>query len=474
MISHLFKNGIIVTVNPDREIFFHGAVAVKDDRIVEVGPTEAMEAKYTDCERVTDLEGRVMFPGFVNTHNHLFQTLLRGLGDDMVLKDWLETMTFPAATSLTPDDCYHGAMLGLMEGIHSGITTNLDYMYPHPREGLDDGVIKAMRELGIRGIFGRGCMDTGIQYGVHPGITQQKDDIEKGVRDIFERYHNCDNGRIKIWVAPAAMWSNTRETLQMLWKVTNEYKSGITIHISETEFDREAAKGIHGLWDIDAMIDMGICGPNVLMVHCVHLTDEDIEKARKYDLKISHNVCSNMYLSSGVAPIPKLLKAGVTCSLGVDGAASNNANDMIELMKNTALLQKCATRDPLSMSAEKVVEMATIDGARAIGMEKEIGSIEAGKKADMVIFDPYECVKAVPLHNPCSTLVYSASLKNITDVYVDGRAVMEKGVILTVEDEKTELRAAQKAAEELCVRGNITNRLEGHKWNDTYRKYERQ
>ena len=115
MISHLFKNGIIVTVNPDREIFFHGAVAVKDDRIVEVGPTEAMEAKYTDCERVTDLEGRVMFPGFVNTHNHLFQTLLRGLGDDMVLKDWLETMTFPAATNLTPDDCYHGAMLGLMD-----------------------------------------------------------------------------------------------------------------------------------------------------------------------------------------------------------------------------------------------------------------------------------------------------------------------------------------------------------------------
>ena len=131
-------------------------------------------------------------------------------------------------------------------------------------------------------------------------------------------------------------------------------------------------------------------------------------------------------------------------------------------------------RDPLSMSAEKVVEMATIEGARAIGMEDEIGSIEAGKKADMVIFDPYECVKAVPLHNPCSTLVYSASLKNITDVYVDGRGVMEKGVILTVEDEKAELRAAQKAAEELCVRGNITNRLEGHKWNDTYRKYERQ
>ena len=474
MISHLLKNGIIVTVNGKREVFFKGAIAVKDDRIVEVGPSEELEKKYTDCKKVTDLDGKIVFPGFVNTHNHLFQTLLRGLGDDMVLKDWLETMTFPAATNLLPEDCYHGAMLGLMEGIHSGITTNLDYMYPHPREGLDDGVIKAMRELGVRGIFGRGCMDTGAQFGVHPGIMQTREQIEKGVRDIFERYHNCDNGRIKVWVAPAAMWSNTRETLEMLWKITNEYKSGFTVHISETEFDREAAKELHGKWDIDAMLDMGICGPNVLMVHCVHLTEEDIQKAAKYDLKISYNPCSNMYLSSGVAPIPELLKAGVTCSLGVDGAASNNANDMIELMKNASLLQKVSTRDPLSMSAEKVVEMATIDGARAVGLEQEIGSLEAGKKADLVVFDPYACGKAVPLHNPCSTLVYSASLQNITDVMVDGRVIMERGKILTVEDEAKELRAAQKAAEDLCERGHITNRLGGHKWNDTYRKYERQ
>ena len=125
------------------------------------------------------------------------------------------------------------------------------------------------------------------------------------------------------------------------------------------------------------------------------------------------------------------------------------------------------------MTAEKVVEMATIDGARAVGLEKEIGSLEAGKKADLVVFDPYECVKAVPLHNPCSTLVYSASLKNITDVMVDGREIMKDGVILTVKDEKAELKAAQKAAEDLCVRGHITNRMEGHKWNDSYRKYEK-
>ena len=468
MIDHLLKNGIIVTVNPDREVLFHGAVAVQGNKIVDVGESAALEAKYPDAAQVTDLEGKIVFPGFVNTHNHLFQTLLKGLGDDMVLKDWLETMTFPAATNLTREDCYLAAMLGCMEGLHSGITTMLDYMYPHPTGELSDGVIDAMRELGIRGILGRGCMDTGAQFGVHPGIMQDVDTIEKDLRRLFETYHNSENGRIKIWVAPAAMWSNSRPLLEMLWRVTNEYKSGFTVHISETPFDRDAAEELHGKPDAELLEEMGIVGPNVLMVHCCYLTDKDIAMARKYDMKVSHNVCSNQYLSSGVADVPKMLRNGITVSLGVDGAASNNAQDMVELMKFTALQHKVATRDPLAMTAEKVLEMATIDGARALGMEDEIGSLEVGKKADLVIFDPVECPKAIPMHNPVSTLVYSASMKNIVGAMVDGKVVMENGVITTVKDEKEIYRRVQKCAENLCERGHITNRREGHKWNRSF------
>ncbi|MGN8874919.1 amidohydrolase family protein [Pseudoflavonifractor sp. HCP28S3_F10] len=468
MIDHLLKNGIIVTVNPDREVFFHGAVAVQGNKIVDVGESAALEAKYPDAAQVTDLEGKIVFPGFVNTHNHLFQTLLKGLGDDMVLKDWLETMTFPAATNLTREDCYLAAMLGCMEGLHSGITTMLDYMYPHPTGELSDGVIDAMRELGIRGILGRGCMDTGAQFGVHPGIMQDMDTIEKDLRRLFETYHNSENGRIKIWVAPAAMWSNSRPLLEMLWRVTNEYKSGFTVHISETPFDRDAAEELHGKPDAELLEEMGIVGPNVLMVHCCYLTDKDIAMAKKYDMKVSHNVCSNQYLSSGVADVPKMLRNGITVSLGVDGAASNNAQDMVELMKFTALQHKVATRDPLAMTAEKVLEMATIDGARALGMEDEIGSLEVGKKADLVIFDPVECPKAIPMHNPVSTLVYSASMKNIVGAMVDGKVVMENGVITTVKDEKEIYRRVQKCAEDLCERGHITNRREGHKWNRSF------
>ena len=468
MLDHLLKNGIIVTVDPQRHVFFQGAVAIQGSRIVEVGPSADLEAKYTDVAKVTDLEGKIVFPGFVNTHNHLFQTLLKGLGDDMVLKDWLETMTFPAATNLRREDCYLGAMLGCMEGLHSGITTMLDYMYPQPTDHLCDGVIDAFKDLGIRGILGRGCMDTGAQFGVHPGIMQKTPDIEADIRRIFETYHNSEDGRIQIWVAPAAIWSNSKENLLTLWRLANEYKSGFTVHISETPFDRDAAQELHGLPDAEVLEDLGIVGPNVLMVHCCYLTDKDIAMAKKYDMKISHNVCSNQYLSSGVADVPKMLRNGLTVSLGVDGAASNNAQDMVELMKFTALQHKVATRDPLSMSAEKVLEMATIDGARAVGLDKEIGSLEAGKKADLVIFDPYECPKAIPMHNPVSTLVYSSSLKNIVGAMVDGRVLMENGVITTVKDEKEIYRKVQKCAEDLCERGHITNRREGHKWNRTY------
>ena len=465
MAKHVLKNGIIVTVNKEREILYNGAIAIEGNKIADIGESRELEEKYKDAEKVTDLGGKVLFPGFVNTHNHLFQTLLKGLGDDMALKDWLATMTFPAATNLTPDDCYQAAMLGCMEGIHSGITTMVDYMYPHNRSGLSDGVIKAFKDLGIRGIFGRGCMNAAENFGVHPGIMQQKEAVEEDLRRLFETYHNTENGKIKIWVAPAAMWSNTRDMLEMLWAVTNEYKSGFTVHISETPFDREATAALHGKVDAELLEDIGIVGPNVLMVHCCHLTERDMEMAKKYDMKVSHNVCSNMYLSSGVAPVPEMLRMGINVSLGVDGAASNNAQDMVELMKFTALQHKVNTLNPLSMTAEKVLELATIDGARAVGMEDEIGSLEVGKKADIVIFDPLESPKAIPMHNPVSTLVYSSSLKNITGVLVDGETIMEDGIIKKVADEKEVYRSAQKCADSLCVRGKITNRREGHPWN---------
>lgn len=467
MIDILVKNGIIVTVDKKRSILWNGAMAVKDGRILEIGETEEMSGKYPDSKTTMDASGKVVFPGFINTHTHLFQTLLKGLGDDMVLSEWVKTMTFPAAVYLNEEDCNTAAMVGCVDALRSGTTTTLDYMYPHNRAGLSDGVIKAFKDLKIRGIFGRGCMDCGAEFGVPDTIMQSHDVIMADCQRLINSYHGSENGRIKVWAAPAAPWSCTKELMTDLYRLVTENKAGFTIHTSETPFDREATFKLHGYVDAELYQALGITGPNVLMVHCVYLTERDIRMAKYYDMKVSHNAVSNMYLSSGVAPIPRMIAEGIGVGLGVDGAASNNSQDMLELMKFTALLHKVHTTDPTIITAEKVLEMATIGGARAIGMEDEIGSLEIGKKADFVIFNPLLSPKSIPMHNPISTLVYSSSPENIEAVVVDGNILMEDGRLTQVADEKALLRKGQQCANDLAERAGIKNRREGHAWRST-------
>ena len=461
--EQLILNAVVVTVDPQRRVLWDGAILVRDDRIADLGPTAELKAKYPASAQVIDAAGKVIFPGFINNHTHLFQTLLKGIGDDMELSDWLSHMMFPAAVYLEPEDTYHAAMLGLSEGLHSGVTTTVDYMHCHSKPGLTDGICKAVKDLGVRGIVGRGTMDTGVEYGTCPDLCEKVEDVEADLRRLFKTYHDTENGRLKIWAAPSSMWSNSDEMLKMQWNVVNECGGGFTVHVSETEYARMATEWVHGCNDVDLLEKLGILGPNVLAVHCCWINEKDIALLKAHDIKTSHDACANMYLADGVAPVPEMLKAGVTVGLGLDGAASNNSQDMIELMKCTALLHKNAKLDPMAITAEKVLEMATIDGARALGMEDEIGSLEVGKKADLVFFDPAASQKSTPMHNPVSTLVYSSGMQNITGVMVDGRMLMEGGKLLTASDADI-IANGQRAAEGLCRRGKITNRGEGHKW----------
>lgn len=205
MITKLLKNAAIVTVNPEREIFYHGAIAIENDRIVDIGDSDVLTEKYKNANEVWGLDGKIIFPGFINTHTHLFQTLLKGIGDDMELKDWLSNMMFPASVYLEPEDTYHAAMLGMMEALHSGVTTTVDYMHCHSKPGLTDGICKAVKELGVRGIVGRGTMDTGIEYGTCPDLCEKVEDVEADLHRLFKTYHNTENGRLKIWAAPSSM-----------------------------------------------------------------------------------------------------------------------------------------------------------------------------------------------------------------------------------------------------------------------------
>jgi 5-methylthioadenosine/S-adenosylhomocysteine deaminase len=458
MADTLLENGTIVTVNGDRDILEHHSILIRDDRIHDIGPVDDLKRKYASSARIIDMSAKVVFPGLINTHNHLFQTLLKGLGDDLVLSDWLSSMTFPSGVHLEGEHTYAAASLGCLEGIQSGTTTMVDYMYPHPRAGLDEGVLQGMKRMGVRGIFGRGMMDTGEKYGTPKGIMQQLPEIEKELVHLFDTYHNSENGRIHIGITPAAVWSNTEETMRRTWEIAQHYKALYSVHISETPFDREACTDLHGVSDAEALEKFGILGPEVLMVHCVYLTDRDIRMAKYHDLKVSHNPVSNMYLSSGVARIPRMLESGITVGLGTDGPASNNSQDMVELLKFTALLQKVHSLDPTIISADKVLEMATIDGARAIGMDKEIGSIEKGKKADLFVYNPFRTAKSVPNHNPVSTLVYSGTHASVETVFIDGVVVLEDGK-LTIDSEEKIIADGQEAAEDLAKKtGTITNK----------------
>lgn len=461
MVDLIIKNGAIVTVNKKREILYDAAIVIDKGIIIDICKGSGVSEKYPDAVRTIDAGGKAVFPGLINTHNHLFQSLLKGLGDDRVLSDWLVNVMFPSAAKLTQEDAYYGAMLGCIDGIRSGTTTVLDYMHAHPYEGLSDGVIKGFMETGIRGILGRGYMDNGGEFGTPKAIMQDVKAIEKDCIRLLDKYHNTNNNRIKVWIAPAAVWLSSREGLLMTKRLADAYKTGITIHVSETPFDREATKQLHGSYDTDFLAELGIMGENVLLVHCVHLTQKDIRMIKYFDAKVSHNPVSNMYLSSGVAPVPQLIQAGVTVGIATDGAASNNSNDMLEVLKTTALLQKVQHMDLTILTAEKVLEMATIDGARAVGLEDEIGSLETGKRADLFIFNPQLSAKAVPMHNPVSTLVYSSNQNNVETVVIDGNIVLDNGKFGF--DEAGILRQAQTIADNLSLRAQ-TDKLKKRPW----------
>ncbi|CAA7601049.1 Amidohydrolase family [Acididesulfobacillus acetoxydans] len=444
----LIKNTTIVTVNPAREVLADAALVVEGNKIADLGPSVSLEKIHANVDVEIDAKGKIVFPGLVNTHTHLFQQLLKGLSDDRQVAQWFSQMTAPCAERLTAENVYVAALAGCMETVRSGVTTLVDFMYAHPQPELSDAVIQAFKELGIRGILARGVMTAGGKYGVSAPLREELPAVKRDVERLFKKFHQSSNRRVRIWLAPSTVWTNTVDSLRAMWYLAQNNDSGMTVHISESQFDREVAREIYGLSDIAVLESLGIAGANLLLVHCVHPDARELRFMKYHDIKVSHNPVSNMYLSSGAAPIGKMLEMGLTVSLATDGPASNNTMDMLEVLKGTALLQKVTTHDPTVITAERVLEMATIEGAKALGMENEVGSLEIGKKADLFLFNPRLSLKAIPMHNPVSTLVYSSSYNNIEIVMIDGNIVLEGGKFSRVNEEEV-IGRCQRQAEQL-------------------------
>lgn len=451
--ARILHNALIVTMNRSRDVLEGASLCVDADRIVDIGGADEILARHADAE-IDDCTGKLVIPGMVNTHTHLFQTLLKGLGDDMELKKWFACMTGPAAVHLTRDDILAAARHGCVESIRSGVTTLVDFQYVHVQPGMTDAVVEAFEQTGMRGFVCRGFMTTGSEFGAPEELIEDVETVMADVRAAARR-HNRPGGRVQVGIAPCMVWTVDREAYRRTRELADDENILITTHLSETDFEIERSRADYDCTDTQMLGELGFWGPDVLAVHCVNCNSHDIRTLKYHGVKISHNPCSNLYLASGIAPIPEMLASGLTVGLGSDGPASSNNHSLFQAMKFAALVQKGVHRDATIVTAERALEMATIEGARAVGLENEIGSLEVGKKADLVVVD-IDGPWLTPFHNAASALVYSALGHEVSTVMIDGRIVMRDRQVLSVDEAQTR-QSAQDAADALSERASVSH-----------------
>ncbi|MGI9952616.1 amidohydrolase [Moorellaceae bacterium AZ2] len=438
----LITGGILVTMNCQEEIIPSGWLAIRDDKIMALGPGTPDHDIASRANRVIDAQGRVVLPGFINTHTHLFQGLLKGLGQDKNLLDWLDCSVRRALPYIDAEMLYWSALLGCLEALRCGTTTILDYQYVHTREGLDAAVLQAFRDSGIRGILGRGYTDvSGIPGAAACPKIENWEMFFQAVENLLARGVDKEN----LFLAPGIIWDfkNTSE-IKALRDLANSYGLFLTMHLKETEDDDRYAMEVYGKNTIPLLAETGLLGPDFLAVHCVKVSQEEIRILREFKVKVSYNPVSNMILGSGIPPIRDMVETGLDISLATDGAASNGCQNMLEVIKTGILLQKAAYGDPEALSACKAIRMATLGGAVCLGQGEELGSLEIGKKADIVIFNP-DTVFCTPLNEVLAGIAYSSTPSNVETVIVGGKVVLEKGVFTNLDEEKTVIQVKEQA-----------------------------
>ena len=418
----IVKNARIYTLDRNSRVLTRGSAAVRGDRIVMIEPDD-LSGSY-DAERIIDAEGMILFPGFINTHIHIFQSFLKGLGADHRLIEWLNLSALPYGRIMTPRQHELAARLACMEALKSGCTSICEFFYTDQDPELAYACIEGMRSTGIRSVFIRTFQDTGEEYGMPSEFIEPAGKAMREVESLKKLYKEDD--MFSIWTGPDVTWSTTKEGYQTMLEYCLSENVRYSMHLKETEVDNEMCFKNYGKDIVDLLEEIGFLTDKMLAVHCVNLTENDIRRFAEYGVSISHNPAPNLYLGSGIPPIPESLRAGVNVSLGTDGAASNNSTDMLETMKLAALIQKGIHRDASVISAGQVIRMAACGGAGAIGMEDLTGTLEVGKKADMILFDPGH-LKSFPNHDAEATVVYASSEENIDTTIVNGKVVYHKG-----------------------------------------------
>jgi 5-methylthioadenosine/S-adenosylhomocysteine deaminase len=435
----VIAGGTVVTMADGRPVE-RADVLVEDGRIARVGGEVAREGA-----QVITADGCAVLPGLVNTHTHLFQVLLRGFVDGVSLAGWLREI-YRVGTVLTPDDCRVSARLGALESLRGGVTTVLEHHFVHPSLDHPAATIEGLAASGIRAVVARTSMDTGDL--VPPGTVETPAAAAAAAERFLERF--AARPRLSLMVGPNTPPINaSADLVRTMHGVARRHGVRVSAHCAEGAAIAAAARalgaeGVVGLFD-----GLGVLDAEWVLAHCVHLTDEEIEILRARGAAVAHNPVSNMFLGDGIAPLVKMRRAGIPVGLGTDGPSSNNTLDMFETMKVTSLLQRVAALDAGAIRPAEVLEMATLGGARACGLDHLVGSIEVGKRADLIVIDlgrPH----LVVLHDIYSQLVHCARASDVRDTIVDGRVLMRDRVVQTL-DEAAVVTEAREAGARLAA-----------------------
>lgn len=419
----LLRGGLVVTMDGDRRMLDGGDVLIEGDRLAEVG--QVAGERVPPGTEIVDVAGRLVLPGLVNTHVHLSQQLGRGIADDVDLLTWLRARIWPYEGALTLEDSHLSSLACCAELIRSGVTT-----FAEAGGQEVDGMGRAVEEIGVRAVLVQSTMDCG--EGLPAAWVRSTDECLALQQGHLERWHGAADGRIRVWLGLRTLFNCSDELVRRTTALAQERGVGVNMHLAEVADEVDYVRATRGATPVEHMAALGALGPNLLAAHTVWVTPQEVDLFRLHDVKVSHNPAAAMKML-GFAPVPEMLDKGVCVSLGTDGAPSNNRMDLMDEMYLASLVHKGRRLDPTVVPAERVLEMATVNGARAVLWDADVGSLEPGKKADLIVVDP-RAPGTLPLHDPISAMVYAMHSSNVVASMCDGRWLLRDGALQTVDE----------------------------------------
>ena len=438
--SILIEKGIIITVNKSFEVLKSGFIYIEGSRIIDVGKMSKINSQYKHADKIIDAKGKVILPGLISGHTHAALSLIRGISSNGMLDDWVKNVLRPYESYLLKhSECsYMASLFACLNMIKNGVTCFADMHFNM------DKVARAVQESGIRASLSVAMMDqedTPLTY---------KESIKQN-ESLVKEWHNKANGRITTMFGPCTIRTCSTELFQKARELADKYNVGLHIHLSEVKLDVDYSLKNFGKRPVEHLYDIGFLRDDVLAAHCIWLNEKELQILSKTRVNVIHNPSSNLRLASGIAPIKKMLKYGINVGLGIDTALTNNTMDMFREMRLTSLFHKMVNNDPSFLTVKALIKMATLNNAKALGLEKDVGSLEPGKKADIIIinFKHPDTWPAITVKNVLNNLVYSCSGWNVETVIVDGKIIMENREVKSIDEENVYKETSQKIGEVL-------------------------